>query len=62
MKLCPPCKRGDCEECLTPLRDPRLNPYTCHTPGAGSCPRPRSDAADHSDLGGYDYGIPGSDA
>lgn len=55
--LCPPCRRGDCEECLTPLRAAHHNPYTCHTPGTQRCPRPFGPLEQ-----GYDFGIPGSDA
>ncbi|MEU8886689.1 hypothetical protein [Streptomyces sp. NPDC048442] len=52
--LCPPCRRGDCEECMTPDRAPHLNPYNCHTPGAGRCPRP-TEPVEYGD----DYGIGG---
>ncbi|MFF1958017.1 hypothetical protein ACFVWX_13625 [Streptomyces sp. NPDC058220] len=57
-KLCPPCRRGDCEECMGPDRPAHLNPYACPCNNRGRCPSPEPST---DSLGGYDFGIPGSD-
>lgn len=55
--LCPPCQRGDCEECMSPdyLGAGRPSPYSCSL-RHDTCARPTFDP---SEIGAYDFGIPG---
>lgn len=56
--LCPPCRRGDCGECMQVDHPDMPNMYTCPcTHGGGRCPRPAGGyGAD--EIGGHDYGMP----
>ena len=61
--LCPPCKRGDCEDCMAVDHPDQPNLYGClcrRRDVRGACPRPRTNPAEREPMGD-DFGIPGSD-
>lgn len=55
---CPPCRRGDCEDCMAIDHAPDRNPWRCPCHSGGACPRP--EPADNEPLAsaGDDVGIP----
>lgn len=54
--LCPPCQRGDCDECMAADHPGMPDLYACAA-GHKQCPR------SSGPVGlGDDYGIPGGDA
>lgn len=61
-RLCPPCKRGDCDECMAVDHPNQPNLYSCYClqrgPDTKTCPRPARTGPVELELGD-DYGIPG---